>query len=247
MPFSPFVAAVMDLTLPVRCAVCRGSDGPICRACAGDVRRGRARGRGTQVHPHPCPPGFPPTWAVGRLDGELRRLITGYKDGGRRDLAPTLGGLLAAAVAAALEESNLDEAAGRGALLVPVPTRASARRHRGDAPMTTLAYAAADLLDRADVTVAEVLVPGRRTRDQAHLTQEDRARNLAGAWEVPTRWQGALGGRRVVIVDDIVTSGATLVESARAITQARARAAPVVAAVIAATVRRGGASWSSAT
>ncbi|MEP6797352.1 MAG: phosphoribosyltransferase family protein, partial [Lapillicoccus sp.] len=72
--------------------------------------------------------------------------------------------------------------------------------------------------------------------DQAGLGQEARARNLAGAYAVRSARTPGLVGRRVVLVDDVMTTGATLVEAARAL---RAAGAVVEAAVtLAATARR---------
>ena len=239
MPIPEVVAAAIDLALPVRCAGCRGRDGPVCRLCAGDLRRARARPVPSQVHRDPCAVGFPETWAAGRLDDTTRRLITAYKDEGRRDLAPVLGALLAAAVAASIRAARADGLPSRQVLVVPVPTRASARRQRGDAPMTELARTAARLLGPDDLRVAEVLVAGRRTRDQAHLSEHQRADNLVGAWEVAARARPLLAHRLIVVVDDIVTSGATLVESVRALRAAAGPDLDLVAAVVSATPRTG--------
>lgn len=239
MPISEFVAAAIDLALPVRCAACRGRDGPLCRLCAGDLRHARTRPFPGQVRPDPCPAGFPATWAAGQLDDTTRRLITAYKDEGRRDLAPFLGGLLAAALATSIQAARSAGVQRQQVLVVPVPTRASARRQRGDAPMTELARTAARLLGPDDLRVAEVLVAGRRTRDQAHLSEHQRADNLVGAWEVAARARPLLAHRLIVVVDDIVTSGATLVESVRALRAAAGPDLDLVAAVVSATPRTG--------
>jgi predicted amidophosphoribosyltransferase len=124
-------------------------------------------------------------------------------------------------------------------VLVPAPSRGAALRSRGDDPTLGLARGAARRLTRAGQAAAVVpaLRLSRSTADQAGLGAQERAANLAGAARVPRRLQAAVAGRPVVLVDDVVTTGATLVESTRAL---RAAGAVVVgAAVVAATARRG--------
>jgi len=82
-----------------------------------------------------------------------------------------------------------------------------------------------------------VLTQRRRVRDQVGLGVDDRAANLAGALWVPPGWAARLGGRPCLLVDDVVTTGATLAEAARALRAAGS--GPVVAATVAATARRG--------
>jgi predicted amidophosphoribosyltransferase len=77
----------------------------------------------------------------------------------------------------------------------------------------------------------------RTALDQAGLGVQARAENLAGAVRVPPRQRSAVAGLEVVLVDDVVTTGATLAESARALHAAGASV--VAAAVVAATARRG--------
>ena len=106
---------------------------------------------------------------------------------------------------------------------------------------------------RLSADEAHAMVPvlrrGRGTRDSAGLDAVERQRNLAGRFRVARPWDGGLPGGTLVLVDDVVTSGATLTEAARALSgppadRATARrpgpvgGPPVVAAVVAATPRR---------
>lgn len=208
---------LLDLVLLRSCAGCAVPGPSPCDGC----RLLLAAPPLGSVRPQPCPPGLPPVTAFGRYDGALRDLLLAHKEHGRTGLARPLGTALAATVAAG---------AGRGPLLlVPVPSARAAVRARGHDHAWRLARAAAGLLP--GVTAARLLVPTRRVADQAGLSHAARAANLRGALAARA---GAPG--RVVVVDDVMTTGATLVEAARAL---RAAGHVVLgAAVVAATARR---------
>jgi predicted amidophosphoribosyltransferase len=167
------------------------------------------------------------SWAVAPYAGAVRKMIVAYKERGRSGLARPLGAALARAVSAG--------AAGTGLplLLVPVPsTRASVRR-RGHDPTLRIARVAARALTRLGepVRCRPVLRHRRKVVDQAGLTAAARMANLSGALVA----RQSLRGARVIVVDDVITTGATLVEAARAL---RAAGAEVhAAAVVAATAR----------
>ena len=99
-----------------------------------------------------------------------------------------------------------------------------------------VASAAASLAGRA--CVADVLAATRTTLDQSTLDAAQRAANQAGATAVRSRHRHAVEGGVCVVVDDLVTTGATLAEAARALREAGART--VLAAAIGATTRRSG-------
>jgi len=100
--------------------------------------------------------------------------------------------------------------------------------------MPLVSLAVAGLGGRA--VVADVLAPTRVTRDQSSLDAQERASNLAGAMRVRERHRPALSGAVCVVVDDLVTTGATLTEAARALRDAGAL--EVLAAAIGATRKR---------
>lgn len=213
---------LLDLLLPQRCAGCAAAAGPLCPGCAAELAGPPGRHR-----PRPCPPGLPECWAAAAYAGAARRLILAYKERGRTALAPLLADRLAAAVAAALPYPP-----GR-VVLVPVPSARAARRARGHDPVGRLAALAARRLARAGLpaAAAPVLGPRRRVADQAGLDAAGRAANLRGAFAAVR----PVPPGECVIVDDVITTGATLAEAARALCAAGVR--PRLAVTIAATRR----------
>ncbi|WP_208430752.1 ComF family protein [Aeromicrobium yanjiei] len=222
------VVPVADLVLGARCAGCGRAALLLCRACGlamcPDPRT---------VWPDPAPPGLRrPTAVVPVAAGVnadvLRRVLVAWKEEGATRLTGVLDLHLASAVVPHL-------GAGRPLVLVPVPTSRRSRRRRGADVVGDLAQAAASRLGRigADVSVAPALTYARSTRDQAGLDAAERQVNLAGAFRMSR--DGLPEGRDVVVVDDILTTGATLTEAVRVLTDARRR--PLGASFVAATPR----------
>lgn len=232
------LVAALELVLPSSCAACHAiTPAALCRPCTDDLRAASA-GVGP-AGPSPPPPSMPPCWAGARFEGALRLAVTAYKDEGRRDLRDHLARLLGAALTAATAEPALRRrlALGEEVLVVPVPTAGASRRRRGDDPVAALARAATDAAGvLPGLVVVPALVHTRRVADQAHLDRRSRARNLAGSMAVGVAWHGVVRGATCVVVDDVVTTGATLAEAARALHDAGAR--HVVAATCATTPRR---------
>ncbi|MFC7486714.1 ComF family protein [Knoellia sp. CPCC 206453] len=227
---------LVDLVLPASCALCHLPLGPLCPKCrraVDDCLHPSPR----LALPSPLPPGMPSCWVSGEASGALRAVVTAYKDENRRDLRRTLGARLAPALRAALGDNVSARQAlrGRGLVVVPVPGSPRARRRRGDVPLLPLVTSAVVGLG-GRVVVANVLSATRVTRDQSALDAGERASNLAGAMTVRARHRLVLEGAVCVVVDDLVTTGATLAEAARALRDAGA--GEVLAAAIGATRKR---------
>ena len=215
--------ALLDLGLPGGCAGCAAPGAALCRDCR-SLLGGRPLGL---VRPEPCPAGLPPLAAGTAYEGGVRRLLVAHKERGQTRLARPLGAALAGAVRVLGVSGTV--------VLCPAPSARSAVHGRGHDHVLQLARAAAPTLtaDGYPAKVLALLVPGRRVADQAGLGAAARAANLAGALRVRRVVDGP-----VVIVDDLVTTGATLVEATRAL-----RSAGMLvqgAAVVAATARRHG-------
>jgi predicted amidophosphoribosyltransferase len=162
---------------------------------------------------------LPPVAAVGQYDGALQRLLLAHKERGQLFLTRPLGAGLARAVAVH---------GVTGVVLTPVPSSPAAVRARGHDHAMRLAQAAAKA---GGHDARRLLRPARAVADQSGLTSLQRAANLTGALVAH-----GVPGPAVVVVDDVMTTGATLAEAARAL---RAQGHPVVgAAVVAATRRR---------
>ncbi|MFQ1001606.1 ComF family protein [Modestobacter sp. SSW1-42] len=225
--------ALADLVLPRVCAGCAGPGAVLCPACRSRLTRPRL------AEPRRHPPGFPPTVAAGAYAGPVRPAVVAFKEHGVAELAAPLGAALALAVAAVL--GGLPPSPGP-VLLVPMPSAPAAVRRRGRDHVQELAAHAVAELRAGGLPAGSVPLLGRtgRTRDSAGLDAAARRANLTGRFRrLPARLPP---GCRLVLVDDVATSGATLTEAARALTAGAGSpdaGEPVVAAVVAATVRRG--------
>jgi predicted amidophosphoribosyltransferase len=224
--------AAADLLLGGRCAGCLRPGRVLCPACAGSLPGG-AR----PAWPDPVPAGLVPPWAAAEYDGPVRAMVIGHKERRLLGLRAPLARLLQQAVRGALADQPPGPV-----VLVPVPSRPGVARVRGYDPTGQVTSVAARLVRGAGVDA--VAMPLLRVRsgvvDQAGLGATERALNLAGSMHCPTERLRRLAARRararIVICDDVVTTGATLREAQRAL---QAVGLDVVAvAAIAATRRR---------
>jgi predicted amidophosphoribosyltransferase len=219
---------LLDLVLPAECAGCGRAGGVevtegLCSTCAFALS-----GPPTVVRPQRRPAGLPPVQALAPYREPVPDIIIAQKERSRLDLARPLGRQLARAALAASPTVT-------PVWLVPAPSARATTRRRGQDPVRRMARVAAAEL-RALGRTANVLTALRHVRpvtDQVGLTHEQRARNLSGALTVRTAVAHRLTLRPVVLVDDIMTSGSTLADAARAIRAAGGL--PIGAAVLAAT------------
>lgn len=225
-----------DLVLPVGCAGCDEPGEPrLCAGCAASL--GAAP---EQRRPDPAPAGWPPTWSAAPYAGAVAAAVLAHKEHGRAGLRVPLGEALGRAAAAAASPGLPH------LVLVPVPSSPAAVRRRGRDSTRELARVAARTLSRSGcpAAVLPLLRQRRRPQDQAGLDAAARLRNVAGALAardgplLRRRLVAALAtGAELVVVDDVLTTGATLAEAARALRAAGLP--PIGAAVVAATPRRG--------
>lgn len=154
--------------------------------------------------------------AAGAYTDAVRAVLLAHKERGALGLSRPLGRALAGAVRA----SARPHAAAHGALLlVPVPSARRAVRARGHDPARRIALAAAAELRRTGcpAQVLPLLRQHRPVADQAGLTARERLVNLSGALRLREGAARLLKGGTAVLVDDVMTTGASLVEAARAL------------------------------
>jgi ComF family protein len=223
----------LDVALPTLCVACRepvAGDG-VCAACWAKL---------SFIAPPYCPrlgipfvydPGpdllsmeaiaNPPAYARARAavryDDVARTLVHGLKYQDRTDLAPAMGRWMARAGRELLAEADA---------LVPVPLH----WRRGWSRRYNQSGALARVVERQSGVklVSEVLRRVRPTQQQIGLSRPQRASNVQGAFKVASHRQSEIHGRRVILIDDVLTSGATADACARALLRAKAASVDVL-------------------
>lgn len=196
---------MLDVLLPPACAGCGSGAGPWCSACGASLRPASDPGE-RFLHADPG--------VVVGDELELAIAAFAYEDRLRRGLArlkygatPRLAAPLAQA--AAPHARRLVATIGPVVVLVPVPVHADRLRHRGYNQAALLASA---LSRRLQLPTADLLVRQRPTEKQHRLNRAARLRNLEGAFAVAS---GQEPPKAVLLVDDILTTSATLEACAR--------------------------------
>ena len=238
-------AEVLALAVPVDCVCCGAEDTALCGACSRQLRRltlrpFRAEGQAPALMDMDGSV-LLPVVAAGPYRDELAQCLLSFKRHGQARLAGELARGLARALHAAAGQAQ-------GLVLVPVPTSAAAFRKRGFSPVHLLLRRLVRGDEIPGFTVADALrktVPrgepaGKWTAaylpgGQKGLDRGGRARRVRGSMRARAGpWSPPVVGRPCIIVDDVLTTGATLAEAARAL---RAAGALVSGAVVVAATR----------
>jgi ComF family protein len=232
-PFRAVFRRALDVALPQLCPSCREPvrDGGLCAPCWSKL---------TQIAPPYCerlgipfaydpgpgvlsmqaiadPPAYHRARAAVRYDDVARTLVHALKYGDRIDLAPTMGRWMARAGRELLDGADA---------MIPVPLhwrRLWARRFNQSALLSQ------EISRETGVPVADAALKRiKSTAQQVGLSQSERAQNVQGAFRVLPDRKADVAGRKLVLVDDVLTSGATSDACARALLRAGAQSVDLV-------------------
>jgi len=192
-----FFAAALAVFFPVSCAGCGTPDHSLCEACRRELLPNVSR--------HELDDGTP-VWAALPYGGVVRNVLLQFKENNRTDNAPALASLLSASLLSAslvMAERNVDHTVDRVGIgpleLVCVPASAASLRRRGYNPVALL-------VRRAGFVCRPVLQSIGGGHVQKSLSIDQRRENRRGAF----RARMMLTGRSFILIDDVMTTGATV-------------------------------------
>ncbi|WP_172592050.1 ComF family protein [Subtercola boreus] len=220
------LAAAVAVMLPTECVGCGAPDSALCAVCSETI--------GASLPPSSVPlpppgarscalviemPPEPPlrVWAGTPYGTVVSSALSAFKESGRTDAARSLARVLESAILDARAELEGGLPPGAVLELTVTPSSRAAFRRRGYHPVELLAARA-----RGVLPLVRTLRVARPVVDQAGLGREARRANLSGSLEVRSKLSGALDGRHFLVVDDVITTGSTLVECRRALESAGA-------------------------
>jgi ComF family protein len=228
----------LDLLLPPRCAACDnavGQQGQLCATCFartnfitapfcdhcgvpfGSTDQGGVTGLCPGCREHPAR--FRRARAALRYDDQGRWLILPLKHGDRIELAQILGPMMARAGQALLQQADV---------VVPVPLHRGRLFQRKYNQAAILAYVVGRLSNRQ--VCPDALIRTRRTAPLDKKSPQERTREVAGSFDVRRSRVAQMTGRTVLLIDDVMTSGATANACAAALLEAGAAAVDVLVA-----------------
>jgi predicted amidophosphoribosyltransferase len=207
---------MLDLVLPLECGGCGAPSTRWCETCSAALQV-------ATDEPHLASPRLDPgvpVFTLGRYAGSRRQAIVALKEHGRTDLVGPLAYALATGIHHLLQWGLLDVPL----TIVPAPTRRQAARRRGGDPVARVATAA--VRNHPEIAVASALRMTALVRDSVGLGTAARERNTAGRVRMTAK--DLCQKRDVLVVDDIVTTGATARESVRVLQLAGVRVTGVL-------------------
>lgn len=233
-------AAIRETLFPPSCPTCGNETAvarTLCAACWRDMAFLDARGCRHCSRPipglspdDPDPAGevceeclrHPPAWVRGRAafryEGPGRRLVLGLKHGDRLDTVPMLGSWLLRAGRPLVDDADL---------IAPVPLHWTRRLKRRANQSAELARWLAGASGKREAYAPRLLLRMRRTASQDGKNRAGRVANVEGALRLGYG-AGEMAGRRVLLIDDVLTTGATLDAAARLCLRGGARAVDIL-------------------
>lgn len=198
---------IMNWLFPAHCTGCGKSGTDLCAVCFEKIPKAEPH-LDENIHPifsYRHPP--------------LRRLIWELKFKGRYGIADIFGEVLADAALSLLEDEAL-YGESKEVVVIPIPSSVSGKKKRGYNQATLLAKAMIAKTTIPMTLLEDVLIKTKDTTRQSEIKHRgDRLKNLVGAFAIPHH---SLKGKVVLLIDDVVTTGATIKEARRALRTAGA-------------------------